>query len=353
MLPFCTDEELLAELAVVVSVGWDLPSRATRAQDVRHLLLLADPGEALSYRQAAQQLLTMLDAALQQDTDDRPVVSEEDALGLRILFGVHPNYRTEPSPVVRREQASEYLVPAWHYQPPRDRAGTFQRRRQQLALRQALHCLRAEYGQEPRPSIRDNDLLEERRWYYVAANRQVVRFRCEDIIRVRVDGLESYDFTESRNDDEGLLATNFHVLEHAVGPPLTLDDISDMPTRPGIRQITLRLPRPYKTGERIGIAWEEELDFGPDAARWRRFFVSANGQNDNFALELTVTFAADADLPEKVWWYMALPGVAEFEIGPRPEEELALDASRSASHRWASTETERRIDYGLQWVWPD
>jgi hypothetical protein len=211
VLPYCTDEELLAELAVVVSAGWDLPSRANRAGDVRHLLLLADPGEALSYRQAVQRLLMMLDAALQQDQIERPVVSEEDSRGLRILFGVHPNYRTELSPVVRREQASEYLVPAWHKQPPRDRASSFQRRHQQRALRQALYCLRAEYGQEPRPSIRDSDLLEQRRWYHVAANRQVVRFRCEEIIRVRVDGLESHVFIEPRNDDVGILDTHFHV----------------------------------------------------------------------------------------------------------------------------------------------
>ena len=348
MLPFCTDEELLTELAVVVSAGWDLPSRVKR-----HLLLLADPGEALSYRQAAQRLLTMLDAALQQDADEHAVISDEDSLGLRILFGVHPNYRTEPSPVVRREQASEYLVPAWHNQPPHDRAATFQRRHQQQALRQALHCLRAEYGQEPRPSIRDSDLLEQRRWYYVAANRQVVRFRCDEIIRVRIDGLESHVFYEPRNDDEGVLDSRFHVLEHPMGPPLVLEDMADVPTQPGNRQIALRLPRRYRTGELVGVAWEEELDFGSEAARWRRFFVAASGANDNFALELTVTFVPDADLPEMVWWYVALPGVDEFEIGPRPEEILTLDASRTASHKWTSAETERRIDYGLQWLWPD
>jgi hypothetical protein len=353
VLPYSSDEQLLADLAVVVSVGWDLPSRANRAHQVRHLLLLADPGEALLYRQAAQRLLAMLDAALQQDADEHPVVNEEDSLGLRILFGVHTNYRTESSPVVRREQASEYLVPAWRDRPPHDRAGTFQRRHQQRALRQALNCLRAAYGQEPRPTIRDSDLIEERRWYYVAANRQVVRFRCEDIIRPRVDGLESHVFYEPRNDDEGILNTRFRIVEHPIGPPLNLEEISDAPTQPGHRQIVLRFPRPYMAGELVGIAWEEELDFGPNAERWRRFFVGAHSPNDGFDLELTVTFADDAELPEMVWRYIALPDVADFELGPRPEEILSLDASRSVSYRWIGAETERWINYCLQWVWPN
>jgi hypothetical protein len=129
--------------------------------------------------------------------------------------------------------------------------------------------------------------------------------------------------------------------------------MSDVPTQPGNREIALRLPRPYWTGELVGVAWEEELDFGPDAERWRRFFVGAHGANDNFELELTVTFMDDVDLPEVVWWYVALPDVADLELGPRPDEILTLDAAHSASHRWNGRETERWVNYGLQWRWPD
>lgn len=352
MLPYCTDDQLLDELAVVVSTGWELPTRGNRASDVRHLLLLADPGEALSYRQSAQRLLLTLDAALMQGAQDDAVVSEDDARGLRILFGVHPNYRTEPSPVIRREQASEYLVPAWHDDLPRDRAGTFQRRHQAAALRQALECLRAAYGQEPRPSPRDVDLLQQRRWYHVAANRQVVYFRCEETIRVRVDGLEQYVFYEPKHDDYGLADTRFHLLEHPLGPQLNPRDIADDPVQRGMRQITLALPRPYQASESIAIEWEENLEFGADVKSWQRFFVGAHAPNDNFKLELTVQFASDM-LPDMVWWYMSLPGVDDGEIGPRPGETLPLDNRRIASHRWSNTETERWLNYSLQWTWRD
>lgn len=351
VLPYCSDDELLTELAAVVSTGWELPSREHRRRDVRQLLLLADPGEAQSYRQAAQRLLTMLDAALQQEADSDSILSEEDALGLRILFGVHPNYRTEPSPVVRREQASEYLVPAWHSRSPRDRAGTFQRRHQLPAVRLALQCLRAAYGQEARPSMRDADLIEERRWYFIAANHQVTRLRSEAVIRVRVDDLQEYSFTESRNEEPGLRNSDFRVLEQPLGPTLTLQDIRDLETRPGRREITMRFPKPYQTGELVGVAWEEELDFGEDAMPWRRMFVSASGPNDGFELEMTATFAAAVELPELVWWYQALPEISESEIGPRDESDVLNYIDREVSHRWAADETERRIDYGLQWVW--
>jgi hypothetical protein len=357
VLPFCSDEALLAELSVVVSAGWYLPAKPRRAQDVRHLLLLADPGHALSYRDAGQRLLVMLDEALQPDPeDDHPDTSDDDSTGLRILFGVHPTYRNEPSPTVRRREASDFLVPAWHVYPPRDddtRASTFQRRHQPRALRQALECLRSKYGQAERPGIRDYDVITRRRWYQVAANRQVVRMRGEEIVRVREDNLASFSFSESTRDEEGLLAARFRVLDHALGPELTLDGITDAPTQPGVRDIRLRLPRPYMTGEVIGASWEETLTFGPDAPRWRRYFGAAEAPNDGAELEVTVTFDDDAELPALVWWYIALPGTNEFEIGPGPGERLTLDGGHSTSHRWAAIETERRISYGLQWYWSD
>jgi hypothetical protein len=351
VLPYCSDDQLLAELVVVVSTGWALPSRPERSGDVRHLLLLADPGEALSYREGAQRFLTLLDLAMRQDGLEEPIVSDDDALGLRILFGVHPNYRTELSPVVRREQASEYLVPSWHARPPRDRAGTFQRRHQGRAVRLALQCLRAAYGQEPRPSMRDADLIEERRWYYIAANHQVTRMRSQSIIRARVDGLHGYSFTESCNNEPGLKHSEFQVIEHPIGPTLTLDNIEELQTQPGRRDITVRFPRPYQAGELVGVAWEEELNFGEDATPWRRMFVSASSASDGFELEMTATFAPDVELPELVWRYRKVPEVDVFEIGPRDECEVLHYTDRTVSHQWAVDETERRIDYGLQWVW--
>jgi hypothetical protein len=293
----------------------------------------------------------MIDDAIEQAELAETVLEEDEALGLRILLGLHPSYRSEASPVIRRREASEYLVPAWRDDPPRDRAGSFQRRHQNRALGLALTCLRRAYGQEARSHHRQTDLIEERRWYYVAANRQIVRLRSEATVRIREDGLESYPFTEPRNDEPGVLATRFHLREHPIGPPLTLGDISDVPTQPENRRVTVRFPRPYMAGETVGIAWEEEIDFGMEVGGRRRY-VAAEAQSDNFNLELGVTFADDVELPEMVWWYTApMSGEDPTLVGPQPDEVLQFDADRSASHRWPAYETERRISYGLQSVW--
>jgi len=92
----------------------------------------------VSFESRAQRLLTMLDEAIRSQVlsgSRATELTEDDAHGLRILLGTHPDYRSEASPTVRRAEASEYLVPAWRDAPPTDRAGTFQRRHQTRVLR--------------------------------------------------------------------------------------------------------------------------------------------------------------------------------------------------------------------------
>jgi hypothetical protein len=350
VLPYVTDEQLRSELAAIVHAGWSLPQRHQLAGRVRHLLLLADPGEALSYAQAAQRVLHMLDVALQLGADEEsPVVSEGDALGLRILFGVHPEYRTEASPIKRRSEAAEYLVPGWGRKPARDRAGTFLKRHQVRSMQLAVECLRARYGQEPRQTHRETDLLEQHRWYLVGGNRQVVRMRCQELVRVRIDDLDEYVFHEYEDLESAVADHDFRVLQHPKGPLSVLRSITPQPFRPPRREIVLKLPRRYAAGDVLGVAWEEAYRHGPDAPRWRQYYVSATAPNDNFELRLTVTFAHDAELPTRVWWYSAFPGVDESTLAIDPDRLLEMDSERSVSYSWRHTD--RWINYGLQWQW--
>jgi hypothetical protein len=355
VLPYAPDATLLAELAVVVSLGWGLPSHPARAADVRHLLLLADPDGARPFGHRAQRLLTMLDEALVQaatDAAEPPTgVSADDATGLRVLLGTLPTYRNELSPIVRRaDAAADFLVAKWRDRPPSDPAGTFLRRHQDRALRQVLACLRTTYGQADRPGIRDCDVLVRQRWYDVGPGRQIERMRGRDVVRFREGGLDRYVFTETERDEEGLIDAELRPLAWSGDGAITLDGIDSIETQPGMRAIAFRLPRTYQAGEELTLVWEELLRYGPDAPRWQRYFAAAEMPSDNAEVELTVSFIGD-ELPTMVWWFTALPEVDVFEVGPMPDQRLRLDSNQRATHRWANFETERRISYGLQWVW--
>lgn len=349
MLPYCSDDDLIRELSVVVTTGWFLPSRPERADDVRHLLLLPDPGESRSFAQAAQRFLTMLDTALKNA--DGTVLDEHAALGLRILFGVHVNYRTEASPIVRRAEASEYLVPPWRTEPARNRAEAFQKRRQRSALALALQCLRAEFGQQGRQQRNETDLLQEHRRYFVDGNRQITRLSGDMLLRARVDGVQDYVFNEARNSEPGVRDAVFRLLPHRAGSQATLESVVDDDIRPDSREIMVRLPRRHNAGEVFGVAWEEIVEFGPEVERYGRRFVSALAGNEGFDLEIRVDFADDAELPELAWWYVARPQVDVLEVGPQEYQVLRFGSGRSLVHHWDAIEVEKWLDHGIQWVW--
>lgn len=346
VLPYCSDEQLLRELTVVVSAGWGLPSREQRAADVRHLLLLADTGQAAPYRQRAQRLLVMIDQALRQAAGEERL-TEDDEHGLRILLGTHPTYRSEPSPTVRREEASVYLVQGWADDPPSDRAGTFQRRHQEPALRQVLTALREAYGQEQGATKRDHELLSLHRWYVVDERRQVCRMGGERVVRSRQDGLDIFEFDEARQTDPGVESSTFDVSEHPVGPSAQLAAIKTIPYMPTHVTVTLRLSEPVHAGQLLGFAWQEEIFFGADVNSWPQYFVATQGVNDDYELDMSVVF--EGELPGQVWWFEANPQADMRGIEPRPHWRLQPDSTGLVRHRWQ--QTERRINYGLKWRW--
>ncbi|MCW2538717.1 MAG: hypothetical protein JWN95_442 [Frankiales bacterium] len=351
MLPDTSDETLLSELTVIVTTGWNLPARPTRQEGVRHLLLLVPPPDSTSYRRAAQRLLVMIDVAL-RNADDSDL-GEDDRIGCRILLGLHPEYRTETSPIVRRTEAAHYLVPNWRGKPPRDAAVAFQRRHQQNVLRQVLQCLKVTYGAETDLLSRDYDLVSTRRRYVVGANRQVMSQGETAVYRVRLDDLETLTITESVHP-EGVLETKLEVspLDNEFG--VELADVEALETQPGRRAISFRLGRPVQAGQRVQVSWQESIVYGADAPQWQRDWVAVSAPNDNFEAEVSVRFADDVQLPDVCWWYVAQPDTDVTEIGPRALDELFdLRASRRVLQHWTSAETERRLDYGLLWVWLD
>jgi len=351
VLPDVPDATLLDELSVVVSSGWDLPSRPNRRQQIRHLLLMVDPADSQSYGQAAQRLLEMIDDALREADDDR--LGADDRTGCRILLGVLPTYRSVASPTRRRREAADFLIPEWEANPPSDPAGTFQRRHQRNALRQVLECLRQRYGEDAGTDAY-YDVVRIQRWYVVTPDRQVSEQGEIGEYRIRRDGFDCMELRESKHDPEGLESSEFEVLRLGDDPPPVLETVEDSETQPDYRRITLRLPQSYEAGDILRVGWTERFIFGPEPPDWWRSWVTAAALNDHFELEMSVTFTDDAQLPDLCWWFSAEPITDLNEIGPDSLEHLIdLQQSGTASHDWRPTETERRRMYGLTWVWLD
>ncbi len=343
MLPYATDAQLLAELSVVVSVGWELPSRPQRSAEVRHLLLLAQAREPLTYGAAAQRLLHMLDAAIRQGVEAE-LITADDEQGLRILFGTHPNYRTEPSPTVRREQAADFLVPGWAVQRPKQFIATFQRRHQSRALRQALDCLRAAYGQRAAVEDWDHDVVAIHRTYVVSEQRQIRLKRTLETIRPRHDHFDEFGTTHAEHGSDEVEMTYRSLSEAA-----TLLSVGEDPLNTDFQMVRFKLQRPHAAGELIDVAFEQEAKYRGDVTRWPHYYVATQTSNDSYSLTMTVRF--EGELPEQVWWYVVEPYVDQRLLVPDPNAILRLDEQNSVSHVWLNAE--RRMDYGVKWMWPD
>jgi len=352
VLPYCRDDELLAELAVVQSAGWGLPSRPARASSIPHLLVLGDDRSGSSYAEAAQRLLVMLDDAIRsgavEDERGESLVSEDEALGLRILFGTYPNYRAVGSPVTRRADASDFLVAGWQAEPPYDRAGTFQRRHQTRALTLALECLRRTYGQEPSLESQTYDVVSKHHWLRIGPRHQIVQTGCSQLIRARQDNLRYFNTSEPEREPQGLLHAELQVLDHPLTPGATLIQEEDEEEAPGSRVITISLPKPLAIGETAGILWQEDMVYGDDAKVWDDYYSASHTSNDRYELTMTVIF--DEEPAHYVWWYEAKPYYDKTHLVPHPGQELPI-INGQASHTWTATSTRRYIDYGLQWAW--
>lgn len=348
MLPDCPDDELLDELNVIVTTGWDLPGRPRRAEDVRHLLLLTDASGSTTYREASQRLLLLLDDALRSAGDQ--LLAEDERTGCRILLGVHPAYRSISSPTTRRANAAELLVPSWQNEPPRDPAGTFQRRHQRSALRQVLTCLRLQYGQD---STEDNDydVVQVNRWYTIDAHRQLSANGETAECRIRRDGFTTLELLGAEVDAENLESSDFAIQPFGDETPSKIALIETDVTKPGFRRSLLTLPRTYYAGEILSLAWREIMHYGPRPPNWQRYWVTMAGLNDSFKLTVTVSFDP-AQLPDACWWFSAEPVTDPGEIGPdSPSHLIDVAATSTASHSWSPSDTERRRYYGLNWVW--
>jgi hypothetical protein len=153
-LPAVSDSLLLAELAAIVTAGWQLQQQSQHEGDVRRLLeAVPIRSRAGAFRQRAHDLLVMIDEALVDaaaagdDEIETALLTDDQSTGLRILFGTHPAYR-DATARTRRDNCAEYLGDS-RRGGGRVSGDTLYKRRQPQLLQLALDAFRQRWGQDP------------------------------------------------------------------------------------------------------------------------------------------------------------------------------------------------------------
>ncbi len=292
MLPYCSDETLVEELMVVIHAGGRLGAAGQDPADVAHLLQMLGSERGLTYRSRAQALLSLIEDAFEA-AKKSDVITDESQYGLRILFGVHPDYIKDKMSVRERE-AAPYL---WRREIKPE---SFRKRHRQKAAALALECLRSSYGQRDAPEDQEYETLEGARIYKVNEHRQLWLTTVTTRFRSR-SNLPEFGFFEPVNDDPEVNVESFNVLTD--GARLVSRAPSD--TRDGYNHIVIGLPSELAVGDEFTISWEERLTLKQPTDPYANYFVAMEAANDNFRLELSVTF--DGDPPSTVWAFKAHP----------------------------------------------
>lgn len=334
-LPYCSDETLVDELLAIIRAGGRLGTDDQDPARVAHLLLMVDSEAGLTYRARAEALRTLIEEAF-RTANDSEQIDDDTYYGIRILFGFHPEYRKE-GVGKREEEAAAFL-----WRKPIKPQSFYKRHRRKVAAL-ALDCLRAAYGQRDLPEEHEYEILEESRAYEVNADRQLWRTSVTTRFRSRVDQLSEFRLFEPTNDDPEVMKEHFGVL--ADGARVITRSPSG--TRDGFNRIVIRLPRELAIGEEFTIGWEERLDLEKPTDLYANYFVAMEAANDNFQLELSVSF--EADPPGTVWAFKAHPSENLRRLAPEHGETLEVDPDGVLRYGW--DQTERRATYGLKWIW--
>lgn len=335
-LPYCSEDILFKELDAVIHSGGRLGVDSEDPSKVAHLLQLVATEGALTYRARAERLRAMIDEAF-DEAGDSDHINEDAHYGLRILFGLHPDY-IDAQVNVREREAASFLWRNGEIQQQ-----SFHRRHRPKAVALALECLRAAYGQRDAPEEHEYEVLEESRAYEVNADRQLWRTSVTTRFRSRVDQLSEFRLFEPTNDDPEVVNEHFGVLTG--GARVITRSPSD--TRDGFNRIVIELPRELAIGEEFAVGWEERLDFEKPTDLYANYFVAMEAANDNFQLELAVLFEADA--PGTVWAFKAHPSENLRRLAPEHGETLEVAPDGVLRYTW--DQTERRATYGLKWIW--
>lgn len=212
-----------------------------------------------------------------------------------------------------------------------------------------LSCLREVYGQRSQPGADNHDLVEMKRAYLVDTRRQIRLYQCWETIRILEDNVDHIEFYEPEHSEAGVASTDFRVTAHPEGGHVTYAGATKSPRFPDGRHLRLDFDRRFQTGDVISFGWEEAVTFGPAVTHWTQYFVTTLATNDNYTLDMTVTF--EGELPALVWSFEASAHADPHGIEPTADRILIPD--ENATYMAHGDSCERRLDYGIIWRWSD
>jgi hypothetical protein len=335
MLPAAADDLLRSELGILVTTGSRLPDLPQRQGQVPLLMYLARDKPGDSFHQAAVRLLSLLDRSLRDcadSPDEEALLTDEESLGLRILFGLHPDYR-DSSTMVRRENAAEYLI---HKAMAGD---SFYRSHESAWLQTTVVCLRTSYGQESGASPSEYESVNRRTFASIGPRRRIEAVEVRNLARSRIDGLDSVGMFIHPSDRQHLEQVVFERLDDF--PPPEAETLPN-----GSYRVDLSLQPALSIGQEIEWGFRRRYTYKQDIPFPTEDRFSVTTMNGGFDACIGIGF--EADTPATIWRYSES---IQRQPGEPTAERLVELIDSKAEYRVYSNETEDRWAYGLAWRW--
>lgn len=338
MLPTATDWDLRKELAVIVTSGWAIQNQRQHEDDVRRLLELAPPRSRARFPRRAHDMLIAIDTSLQDAARDKeeqePFLTEDQALGLRILLGTHQNYRTVTAQV-RRDNAAEYLGEA-------RRGGrivtgaTLYKRRQDELLQLVVDCLRRSYTAEPGGPMLHFETEMVSAMLHFDEHKRVAWTFFHYIRRARHDGQRRmYVRAELPKGATGATVTSYTGIQFVHVRVYTHGHLS----------IAFEAP------SAVGIGQRQSFGFRLDFVYPEPVIVPTEGHlmhwehTDFYQLNLHVRF--EEHTPSECWYFANT--MIDYPLPAEPGKGLVKWKGGSAHRRTSGTWA--RMAHGIAWRW--
>jgi hypothetical protein len=284
MLPAVDDNQLLRELRVVVTAGAHLPDWQQRADEVPNCLHFARSRPNEAFRTTAARFLSLLNDSLisnsEAEDSESALLTPEEALGLRILFGTHPDYY-EDRPMKRRKNAAEYLVRRPSNQSIQ--GDTFYRFHQDTWLRIAVECLRSSYGQAQPGSGFNYEVVSRRSIARVGEKHRIREVEVRNTARSCVNGMNFLRVFLHLPDTEGLDAFDIESIGDLAPPEIfRVDD--------GSFRLTFTPRQPLSVGEELEWGYVRRYRYKEGTPPLAEDELIVTSKNGGFSIDLTVVF---------------------------------------------------------------
>lgn len=286
-----------------------------------------------------------------EEAIDEGRASEDDGQAILILLGLHEDYGVGANLTERLAVVASYVVPKYYGRRPANdleekrMAGAVDRRLRDRLLRRSLQLFDHKYGRTPEAVRRGDDQVEQKRRYVVDAQRRIRLQQHTDTIRA---SQEPYDGTAvwlARYDDEAVSDTIFRITQPPDGNSVTVNGPVYLDERPHAVLFGIEFEHEYHLGDVITYSYEYEIQWSA-VPRILDEYIVTSANNDGYTLDMNLHF--EGVLPNAVY---AVAGADGTNLGGiLPEDSVKVEPQGHDYHyTWRSTQ--RRIAYGLRWVW--